>query len=120
VTFLAALLVATTSLHITVWPNGQASMPKQTYTLRCAPVGGTLPGRAAACRKLALMQRPFRPTPRNVACTDIYGGPQEALVTGRLRGRPVRAGFGRKNGCELARWNRVGFLFPVAVSSQRR
>jgi hypothetical protein len=24
----------------------------------------------------------------------------------------VRSHFSRKDGCELARWNRVGFLFP--------
>jgi hypothetical protein len=120
VTFLAALLVATTSLQITVWPNGQGEAPKRTYTLKCAPVSGTLPGRAAACRKLTPMIRPFRPTPRNRACTDIYGGPQVALVTGRFRGRSVRAEFGRKNGCEIARWNRVAFLFPVSISAQRR
>ena len=114
---LAAVLLAATSLHITVWPNGEGNPGKRVYTLRCAPVGGTLPHPASACTKLMRVQRPFAPVPKNTACTQIYGGPQEALVTGRFRGRPVRARFNRKDGCEIARWNRVRFLFPGAGSS---
>jgi hypothetical protein len=54
-----------------------------------------------------------------VACTQIYGGEQEALVTGRFRGKPVRAPFTRKDGCEIARWSRVRFLFPGPVGPAR-
>ncbi|HEX9380090.1 MAG TPA: SSI family serine proteinase inhibitor [Gaiellaceae bacterium] len=109
---LAAILIASTSLHITVWPDGEGHTPKRAYTLRCAPVGGTLPHRAAACRKLAALKTPFAPTPKDRACTQIYGGPEEALVSGRFRGHSVRARFSREDGCEIARWNRVRFLFP--------
>jgi hypothetical protein len=112
-----AILVASTSLQITVWPNGEGHAGKRVWTLRCVPVGGTLPRRAAACRRLAPLRSPFAPTPKNVACTQIYGGPQEALVTGRFRGRPVHARFNRKDGCEIGRWDRVRFLFPGAVSA---
>jgi subtilisin inhibitor-like len=117
VNILAAILVASTSLNITVWPNGQGEPGKRTYTLKCAPVGGTLPHRAAACTRLARLTHPFAPTPKGMACTEIYGGPQEALVTGRLRGYSVRARFNRTNGCEISRWNRVRFLFPGAVAA---
>lgn len=110
---LAAILLASTSLQVTVWPNGPDHTPKRSYTLKCAPLGGTLPHRAAACRQLARLKAPFAPTPKNMACTEIYGGPQEALVTGRLRGALVRARFNRRDGCEIARWNRVAFLFPA-------
>jgi hypothetical protein len=41
-------------------------------------------------------------------------------VTGRLRGRLIHADFDRKNGCEIARWRRVGFLFPGTVTSAQR
>jgi hypothetical protein len=41
----------------------------------------------------------------------IYGGPQTARVRGTYRGRKVEAVFNRKNGCEIARWKRVAFLF---------
>jgi Subtilisin inhibitor-like len=111
--FLAAL-VASTSLHITVWPQGPDAA-KRTWTLQCAPLGGTLPHRATACRRLASLERPFRNVPKDVVCTQIYGGPQTALVTGRLEARRVRATFNRRNGCEIDRWNRVRFLFPVST-----
>jgi Subtilisin inhibitor-like len=117
VNVLAAILMAGTALNITVWPEGRGMPEKITRTLRCAPVGGSLPQAAAACSKLARMTRPFKPTPKNQVCTDIYGGPQEALITGRLRGYSVRATFNRKNGCELGRWTRVAFLFPGGISS---
>ena len=63
------------------------------------------------------LQQPFAPTPLNIVCTQVYGGPQEALVTGRFRGNPVSARFSRKDGCAIVRWNRVRFLFPGAVVS---
>src|SRR5205823_7552690 len=67
VNVLAAILVASASLHITVWPNGRGHAPKRTYTLTCAPVGGTPPPRAPARARLAPLKAPFAPTPRNVA-----------------------------------------------------
>jgi Subtilisin inhibitor-like len=112
VTALAAILVAATSLHITVWPNGREHSPKRTYTLTCAPVGGTLPHSQSACARLAMLRSPFAPTPAQTACTQIYGGPQEAFVSGRFRGRLIHSSFNRRNGCEIDRWNRVAFLFP--------
>jgi hypothetical protein len=114
---LAAVLLASTSLHVTVWPNGQGHAPKRTYTLRCAPAAGTLPHRAAACARLAKLKAPFAGTPKNVACTQIYGGPQEALVTGRFRGVLVRSWFSRRDGCQIDRWTHIGFLFPATNSS---
>ena len=108
---LAAILVAATSLQVTVWPEGPGH-GKRTYTLRCAPAAGTLPKASAACTRLARMTHPFAPTRKDTVCTDLYGGPAEALVTGRLRGYTVSARFNRRNGCEAGRWSRVGFLFP--------
>jgi hypothetical protein len=50
--------------------------------------------------------------PKGTACTQVFGGPQTARVAGTYRGRRIRAGFNRQDGCEIARWNRVVFLFP--------
>ena len=110
----AAILLAATSLQITVWPNGQGHAPKHAFTLRCAPAGGTLPHRAAACRQLMRLKTPFAPVRKDLACTEIYGGPAEALVTGRFRGGLVRATFNLQNGCEIGRWNRLRFLLGAA------
>ena len=46
----------------------------------------------------------FEPTPGDVACTQQYGGPETATVTGTFKGEQVDAKFSRQNGCEIARW----------------
>src|SRR4051795_11067975 len=128
---------AVTSLSIMVSPTGTA--PWHHSTLTCGPAGGTLPhppaagtrlrrraragapGRggtaggplahaAAACTRLAQLRRPFAPVPRNAVCSQIYGGPDVARVSGVFRGHPVWAVFRRRNGCETARWNALTFL----------
>jgi hypothetical protein len=43
-------------------------------------------------------------------CTQIDGGPATAEVSGTWRGERVEAEFSRQNGCEIARWDRVGAL----------
>jgi Subtilisin inhibitor-like len=101
-------------LAITVWAKGQGT-PAKRYVLRCGPTGGTLPRAARACRLLASLPRPFAPVPRNAACTAIYGGPQEALVRGAVRGRRIWVRLNRKNGCEIMRWNAYRPFLPVAV-----
>jgi hypothetical protein len=98
-----------TALEITVQPRGTGGSTR-ARTLRC-PAGGSLPRAQDACRRLARLRDPFAPVPKNVACTEIYGGPQVARVRGYFRGAQVRATFNRTNGCEIARWNRVAFLF---------
>src|SRR5919204_3365219 len=109
------LALAATLLHVTVWPQGMPG-PSRSWTLRCGPPGGSLPRAAIACRRLAALDHPFAPTPPGTACSQIFAGPQVALVTGRYRGRRVYARFSRRNGCETERWNRVRVLFPVPIS----
>ncbi|MCB5273626.1 hypothetical protein BJG92_01150 [Arthrobacter sp. SO5] len=82
------------------------------YTFRLAADGGTvspastLPDPAAA---LEAVQRfgedVFFPQPGPPKmCTQQYGGPQVAVVTGWFLGREVRSAFSRTDGCEIARW----------------
>jgi hypothetical protein len=52
----------------------------------------------------ALDPKVFEPTPGNVACTQQFGGPETAKVTGTFKGSEVDATFSRQNGCEIARW----------------
>jgi hypothetical protein len=85
--------------------------PTKVWTLECPP-GGNLPDAATACRKLAEVKNPFAPVPKGTACTQIYGGPEIADVTGTFNGERVDTQFSRGDGCEIERWNRVGFLFP--------
>jgi hypothetical protein len=104
-----------TSLTITYRPKGPRASDVTTWTLRCNPPAGTLARPARACSRLAAGgTRLFAPVPRNVVCTEIYGGPQTARVVGRVDGRRVSAAFNRVNGCEIARWNRISpWLLPT-------
>ena len=87
-----------------------------TWTLTCEPVGGDHPDAAAACAALASAggAAAFAPTPRNVACTEQWGGPQTATVTGTVGGESVDAVFDRHNGCEISRWEKLAALFGDA------
>jgi hypothetical protein len=88
--------------------------PRVVRTLSCAPSArGTVPRPADACRRLRrLGDRAFAPTPRSAACTEIFGGPSSAIVTGSFLGHRLWARLRRDNGCEIARWTRVSFLLP--------
>ena len=101
-------------LTITAWPQGSDAGGQVRWTLRCGPVGGTHPNRVRACARLSRLSNPFRPVPKDMACTQIYGGPEQALVTGTFRGRKVTARFNRTDGCQIERWNRIAVLLPVA------
>jgi Subtilisin inhibitor-like len=100
-----------TRLTIQAWPNGLGKPPVRRWTLVC-PSAGTLPRPEQACRALLALRAPFAPLSRRAVCTQIYGGPAEARVHGLFRGRRVTAAFSRGNGCRIAQWNRVAFLFP--------
>jgi Subtilisin inhibitor-like len=106
---------APTDLRITVWPEGPEHGGAQVWRLRCDPAGGTLPRAATACRRLAALERPFAPVPKDAACTQVFGGPEVARVVGTFRGRRVWVTFRRRDGCEIDRWNRHRFLFPGAT-----
>jgi hypothetical protein len=97
-----ALAATISALTITVWPGGGEAA--YTHTLRC-------PSPNPDCAALARASRPFAPVPKDVVCTQIYGGPQRALVRGTYGGRRVWARFNRTDGCQIARWNRHKFLF---------
>jgi hypothetical protein len=107
---------SSTDLRITVWPDGKGNGSK-TWTVRCNPLGGTLPNRARACRTLSALKAPFAPVPNGSVCTQISGGPAVAYVRGTFRGRRVSTWFNRTDGCQIERWNRVRALFPVSLSA---
>jgi hypothetical protein len=99
-------------LKITVWPEGRGEGSSKAYTLECAPARGSLPKATSACTQLLKLARPFTPVAQGAMCTDQYGGPQQALVTGEYKGRDVWVIFSATNGCQIARSKRVSFLLP--------
>lgn len=88
----------------------------KTWRLTCDPPGGTHPDPAAACEALAARgETALPPVPPDRMCTQQYGGPETAQVTGTWRGRTVSARFAKTNGCEIGRWNALSGLLPGAA-----
>lgn len=83
----------------------------QNYTLVCQ--GGVPsaeskhPAAEPACAALKDNPSILSPATKNTAqaCTEQYGGPQTATVTGVVDETPVDATFARTNGCEISAWN---------------
>jgi hypothetical protein len=97
--------VPATELIVTVRPQGPGG-EERTRTITCVPQTRRMP-----CLRLDdTTADAFAPVPDDVACTAIYGGPATATVTGRLHGRRVDARFDLRNGCEIARWERMSWL----------
>jgi hypothetical protein len=106
-----------TVLQIKAWPNGEDRGEPREWRLHCERSGGTLPAPEKACERLLALDDPFAPTPGGAVCTEIYGGPAVAEVEGLYRGETVNARFTRTDGCEIDRWDRHAFLFPVRPGS---
>jgi hypothetical protein len=94
-------------LRIFYWPEGRDGASLEA-TLTCNPEGGSHPDPAAACAALLENESALEPVPRDVACTEIYGGDQVARITGS-----VEAAFTRSNGCEIARWDRLQAVLEI-------
>lgn len=81
--------------------------------------GSTLPDpRAALAAVERFGEEIFFPIPRpDRICTQQYGGPQVAMVTGWFHGREVASRFSRTDGCEIARWKTMSALLGGSEGS---
>ena len=96
-----------------------------TYTVTCGAAGAAtvvpeVPGvdPASACERLrdpAVVELLVSGPPQDRLCTEVYGGPQVATITGRLAGEAVQAEVSRVDGCQIDTWDRLlaGFLPPT-------
>jgi hypothetical protein len=102
-----AATAAVADLTVEVDPDGSAPTEPKAATLTCdAPED---------CPEIdSLDPTVFEPTPGNVACTQQFGGPETAKVTGTFKGEDVDAEFGRQNGCEITRWKDAAPLLEAA------
>lgn len=107
---------APVAADLTVVVDATGEGATTTYTLTCEPTGGDHPDAEAACAAIAAAggAAAFEPTPMGVACTEQWGGPQTAAVTGTVADEAVTAEFARTNGCEISRWDAVAPLFGEA------
>ncbi len=86
--------------------------PVVVHRLRCDPAGGDHPRPRAACRDVAAAAAALAPAPADELCTQQYGGPQTARISGTYRGRQVDVRLDRTDGCAIARWEALGDVLP--------
>ncbi len=90
--------------------------PAQRYTVACgSAAAGDHPDAARACAHLLRAEDPFAPLPPDLVCTEQYGGPQTARVTGTWDAEPVDLTLSRVDGCRIAQWESLGPLLPLPV-----
>jgi len=110
-------------LLIEVQPDG-TDAGALSYRLACLGDTATLSGDAAPLSAesmcLALDEIPIRTRlingiPVDQLCTEIYGGPQLATVTGTIDGETIDTTVDRANGCGIDDWDRLlAALLPTA------
>jgi Subtilisin inhibitor-like len=84
-----------------------------TWRLTCDPPGGSHPDPTVACRVLqANGAAALPPVPEDKVCTQIYGGPETATITGTWQGTQVLSQFARNDGCQISRWKLLEGLLP--------
>jgi hypothetical protein len=91
---------AGTELTVTLDPDGPGGDEARTESVSCEADAGDSP-----CA--TLVPEDADPVPPATACTEIYGGPDEATVEGTIAGESVTAAFTRANGCEIDRFDRI-------------
>jgi hypothetical protein len=101
---------ALADLTVRVDRDGAGGSAARAARVRCAEATDS----DVCAHVAALTAEHFAPTPDDVACTQQYGGPDTATVTGTLRGEAIDARFSRENGCEIARWEKVAALLEAA------
>jgi hypothetical protein len=110
---------AAPDVRLTVDFTRRGGSGHQVAHVRCTAAGNRVDGflRAVGAPRACRTARRIAgllasgPDPHR-ACSQIYGGPERALVTGTIGGRRIRHGFTRTNGCGVAEWRRAMPLLP--------
>jgi hypothetical protein len=110
---------AAPSVRLTVDFTRRGGSGHQVAHVRCAAAGNRVDGflRAVGARRACATARRIaaflasRPDP-NRACSQIFGGPERALVAGTIGARRIRRAFSRTDGCKVADWRRAMPLLP--------
>ncbi|MDV9190578.1 SSI family serine proteinase inhibitor [Streptomyces sp. SR27] len=111
------LLSTPDSLTVTISESGYPEADG-TFDLTCDDrAGGNHPAAENACKRLEQLAteggNPFKPVPADQLCTQVYGGPALAHITGTWQGRRIDARFSRANGCEIDRWENLEPVLPL-------
>jgi len=100
-------------LTVRVDPDGDGPQQAKQARISCDQEPAERGSPCATAHKL----RPadFEPTPDDVACTELFGGPETATISGTLEREKVDGRFSRQDGCEIARWEKVSALLAEAT-----
>src|SRR4051812_44730178 len=88
-----------TDIRVQLDLDGTGGKPASSAQVICEPGMDTSPCPQAAELDVA----DLAPVPTGIACTQIYGGPETATISGTLHGDAVDASLRRSNGCEIER-----------------
>ena len=109
-------------LAIAVTPSETAA--PANFTLVCqdgVPAAESQhPSASTACTALKENAAILSPAPKakDTNCTQQYGGPQKATVTGVVDGRLVEVNFSLIDGCEIAAWNAAKAVLGSTAGAQ--
>jgi hypothetical protein len=96
--------LASDELTVVLDADGPGGEPSRTATLSC-------PGADRGCAQLhAISAGDFEPVAPGTACTEIYGGPDVAEISGTIDGEPVATEVTRADGCQIERFDRFAPL----------
>jgi hypothetical protein len=119
VTALIALLTALAGPNVSLavrYDDGFGHRHRATLTCRAETARATgwlARSPVRACRRARRLPAPI---PANRMCTQIYGGPQTARITGRVGARRINRKLSRTNGCRIGEWSRMAPLVPAPRS----
>lgn len=95
-----------------------------SYAIRCSEGEASLRGDTGidareACRALArpaVQERLVGGPSQDQVCTQVYGGPQTAMLSGTLEGQSVNTVVTRDDGCGIGDWDNLlkDLLLPVS------
>jgi hypothetical protein len=104
-----------TNLRLALDVDGPGGKAPQTAQIICEQEMDTSP-----CPEVAeLDAADLAPVPTGMACTEIYGGPETATISGILHGEAVNATLRRSNGCEIERFNRTAPLLEAVFADYK-
>jgi hypothetical protein len=95
--------------HLEIEVRSAPNADPEVATLDCSAepqATGFIEDEESACRAVQdsrelLLNGP----PDNVACTEIYGGPQKAEISGEVDGQGIYLGVSREDGCAIGVWD---------------
>lgn len=113
---------AEAQLNIVVQP-GEDPAEFETALLVCGAeqVRGTgflqadAPAACDALERAVVRSVLLDPPPTDRACTELYGGPQQATIIGVLDGDNVEVEISRADGCQIADWTTLLPLIGLAT-----